>query len=238
MSEPFVFKQFSVAQDRCAMKIGTDAVLLGAWASLEHDPESILDIGSGTGVIALQLAQRSPAGTIDAVEIDEQAFQQCVENFENSPWADRLFCYHASVQEFASEIDETYDLIVSNPPFYSEDYRSKDKSRDMARFTAAMPFEHLLICAAHLLSEKGILAVVIPKKEQDNFISLAKKQGVFLRRICEVRGTADAEVKRVLLEFSPKPFELPVVENLTIEIRRHQYTEAYKNLVKDFYLKL
>ena len=104
----FKFKAFEVAQDRCAMKIGTDGVLLGAWAPLAHLPESILDIGTGTGVIALMLAQRSEAMTIDALELDDHAYEQAMENFETSPWGDRLFCYHAHLYEFAAEMDEEF----------------------------------------------------------------------------------------------------------------------------------
>lgn len=117
MQKLFQFKQFTINQDRCAMKIGTDAVLLGAWAPIEHQPLSILDIGAGTGVLSLMLAQRCDAMTIDAIEIDDNAYEQCVENFENSPWSDLLFCYHASLEEFTEEIEETFDLIVCNPPF-------------------------------------------------------------------------------------------------------------------------
>jgi tRNA1Val (adenine37-N6)-methyltransferase len=127
MSLPFHFKEFSIHQDRCAMKIGTDGVLLGAWATINPDANQILDLGAGTGIIALQLAQRNAFADIDAIEIDDAAFEQCTDNFENSPWADRLFCYHASAQEFATEMNEAYDLIVSNPPFYSPSER-KDES--------------------------------------------------------------------------------------------------------------
>ena len=237
MTPPFHFKQFSVAQDRCAMKIGTDGVLLGAWATLAHEPMSLLDIGAGTGVIALQLAQRSTAITIDAVEIDPDAHEQCVDNFEASPWADRLFCYHASIQEYASEIEESYDLIISNPPFYSEDYKSEDLARDTARFTDALPFEHLIVCSAHLLSEEGILAVILPKKEETAFISLAEKHGLYPKRICRVRGNINSEEKRSLMEFSLQDNEVHM-ESLTIEMDRHQYTPEYIELVRDFYLKM
>ena len=123
--QPFHFKEFSVAHDKCAMKIGTDAVLLGAWVECEQ-ANSILDIGTGTGIIALQMAQRSFAELIDAIEIEGNAYEQAVENFEQSIWGDRLFCYHASLQEFVEEMDEKYDLIISNPPFYTSTFKEKD----------------------------------------------------------------------------------------------------------------
>jgi len=237
MSSPFQFKEFTIHQDRCAMKIGTDGVLLGAWVSVRKNIFSILDIGSGTGVIALQLAQRTQAELIDAIEIDENAFEQCVDNFENSPWADRLFCYHASAQDFATEIDEAYDLIISNPPFYSEDYKTENDARDTARFTDALPFEHLIGCVYNLLSEDGIFALILPRKEEDSFIEMASEAGLFPKRICRVRGNVTSEEKRSLIEFSFQTNEVQI-ELLIIENQRHIYTEAYKNLVQDFYLKM
>ena len=244
MSKPFTFKHFTVHQDRCAMKIGTDGVLLGAWVSLMEEPARILDIGTGTGVIAMQLAQRSSAQTIDAIEIDAQAFEQCTDNFEASPWSERLFCYHAAIQEFASEIDDTYDLIISNPPFYSENYKPDEKARSIARFNEALPFEHLVVCAAHLLSDLGTFAVILPKKEEIEFIQLAQETGLYPKRICRVRGSVSSEEKRSLLEFSFLPkdkqsLEKEIkIESLTIESDRHNYTEDYIQLVKDFYLKM
>src|SRR6476620_10639106 len=130
----FNFKQFTVVQDRCAMKVGTDGVLLGAWTPLVNNPYNILDIGTGTGIIALMLAQRSHAEQIDAIEIDDAAYEQATENFENSPWNDRLYCYHAGLDEFVDEVEEEFDLIVSNPPFYTENYKSDNEQRDAARF--------------------------------------------------------------------------------------------------------
>lgn len=220
------------------MKVGTDGVLLGAWVSLDPDPRSILDIGAGTGLIALQLAQRSIAETIDAIEIDTDAYEQCVENFENAPWADRLFCYHASLQEFAMELeDESYDLIVSNPPFYTDDYKPNDSARNTARFTDTLPFEHLIGAVHQLLSEDGIFATILPIKEKNHFISLASDAGLYPKRICTVKGSITSEEKRVLLEFSFTEMP-PEHESLTLELARHEYTEAYLNLVRDFYLKL
>ncbi|RMA66371.1 tRNA1(Val) (adenine(37)-N6)-methyltransferase [Ulvibacter antarcticus] len=237
MSLPFQFKEFTIEQDRCAMKIGTDSVLLGAWISLENNPSKILDIGAGTGILALQMAQRSFAETIDAVEIDNDAFEQCTENFENSPWGDRLYCYHASAQEFATDIDETYDLIISNPPFYSEDFKTESEARDMARFTDSLPFEHLIGCVHALLSKEGEFALILPRKEEEHFISLASEAGLYPNRICRVRGTATSEEKRSLICFSFRSTTTEI-SSLTIEIERHKYTEDYKNFVKDFYLKM
>ena len=144
------------------MKVGTDGVLLGAWAPIIQQPYSILDIGTGTGIIALMLAQRSNAAQIDALEIDEKTYEQATNNFENSPWNDRLFCFHAGLDEFMEEPEDEYDLIVSNPPFYAEDYKTNDDQRDLARFQDALPFEDLIEAADLLLSENGIFAVIIP----------------------------------------------------------------------------
>ena len=235
--QPFKFKQFTVHQDQCAMKVGTDGVLLGAWAPLGHSPETILDIGAGTGVVALMLAQRSTAQLIDAIEIDDKAYEQCVSNFEQSPWGDRLFCYHASVQEFALEIDDQYDLIVSNPPFYPEAYKTPDKQRNLARFEDALPFGHLLACAAKLLSPSGIFAVIIPFEEEERFTAIASSVGLFVREVLHIKGTPTAKIKRSMIAFSFK--KQSVLSNeLVIETARHQYTEAYKDLTGEFYLKM
>jgi len=138
-NKSFQFKQFGIQQDKAAMKVGTDGVLLGAWVSLASKPLSILDIGAGTGLIALMMAQRSDAELIDAIEINDEAYEQAVENFENSDWGDRLFCYHASLQEFSDEIDDTYDLIISNPPFYTSTYKELSKERALARHAESLP---------------------------------------------------------------------------------------------------
>lgn len=236
-SKPFAFKYFKVTQDKCAMKIGTDGVLLGAWSSLEKNPFSILDIGAGTGILSLMLAQRSRAQLIDAIEIDDQAYEQCVENFEQSPWGDRLFCYHASLEEFAEDIEDKYDLIICNPPFYSEDFKTDNKQRDLARFQDAMPFEYLLECVSKLLSEQGTFNVVIPFKEEDNFIELASQLNLFPNTILQIKGNPNTLIKRSLIEFSFQNTDTKTAE-LIIEKERHKYTEDYINLTKDFYLKM
>lgn len=234
----FSFKQFSIQQDRCAMKIGTDGVLLGAWTPIENNPFSILDIGAGTGVIALMLAQRSNAEQIDALEIDEEAYEQSVDNFEYSPWSDRLFCFHAGLDEFVEEPEDEYDLIVSNPPFYTDDYKSDNEQRDLARFADAMPFEDLIEAADLLLSENGIFAVIIPYKEEQNFLALAKDYELYPLKITRVKGTPTTEIKRSLLAFSRnEKIDFPIDE-LIIETSRHQYTPEYIELTKDFYLKM
>lgn len=219
------------------MKIGTDGVLLGAWTSLEKNPDTILDIGTGTGIIALQLAQRSDAGTIDALEIDGNAYEQAVDNFENSDWGDRLFCYHASLQEFTEEIDDTYDLIVSNPPFYTDEFETENSARNIARFTSSLSFKELLFSVSKLLSKEGVFSVIIPFKEEKNFIQLASKVNLFPLSICRVKGTSTSKTKRSLLEFSFRESDIEI-EELVIEIERHEYTQAYKDLVEDFYLKM
>ena len=234
----FTFKKFSIEQNRCAMKIGTDGVLLGAWVPLEQNPFSILDIGTGTGIIALMLAQRSTAQQIDALEIDENAYEQATDNFENSPWNDRLFCFHAGLDEFMEEPEDEYDLIVSNPPFYAEDYKTNNEQRDLARFQDALPFEDLIEAADLLLSENGILAVIIPFKEEERFMAIAKEFELYPIKITRVKGTPTTEIKRSLLAF--KRYELPALDSdeLIIETARHQYTPEYIELTKEFYLKM
>lgn len=237
MSSTFNFKQFRIVQDRCAMKIGTDAVLLGAWTPLINNPYSILDIGTGTGILSLILAQRSNAAQIDAIEIEENAYEQATDNFEESPWNDRLFCFHAGLDEFMEEPEDEYDLIISNPPFYTDDYKTEDKQRDLARFEDALPFEDLVEAADLLLSENGIFSVIIPFKEEEQFLALAKEFELYPLKITRVKGTPTTETKRSLLAFT-RIQQTPLIDELIIETARHQYTPEYINLTKDFYLKM
>jgi tRNA1Val (adenine37-N6)-methyltransferase len=174
------------------------------------------------------------------VEVDEKAYEQAVENFEKSDWGDRLYCYNATFQEFADEIaaeEESYDLIVSNPPFYTDSFESEDFSRNKARFTSSLSFEELLVGVSKILSENGIFSTIIPFKEETNFINIAKEHHLFLNKVCRVQGNTKSEVKRSLLAFSFQETEIQET-HLIIEIARHQYTEDYIKLTKDFYLKM
>jgi tRNA1Val (adenine37-N6)-methyltransferase len=234
----FTFKQFSVNQNRCAMKIGTDGVLLGAWSPIPDNCYSVLDVGTGTGIIALMMAQRSLAEQVDAIEIDENAFEQASDNFENSPWSDRLFCFHAGLDELIEEPEDEYDLIISNPPFYTENYKTEDVQRDLARFADAMPFEMLIEAADLLLSENGIFSVIIPFKEEEHFLALAKEFELYPIKITRVKGTPTSEIKRSLLAFQRNEIRNIEINELVIETMRHEYTAEYIGLTRDFYLKM
>lgn len=235
----FQFKQFSVSQAESAMKISTDSVLLGAWVSVSNHIHKIVDVGAGTGVIALMLAQRSNAEVIDAVEIDEKAYIECTNNFEDSAWGDRLFCYFASFEEFVAEMnDEQYDLVISNPPFYTSDSNAVQTARNQARFEHFLPFSTLIEGASQLLSDVGTFAVIIPYAEETNFIDLAKQHRLFPNKITRVKGNATSEVKRSLIAFTKTQLEVYPINVLIIEKERNVYTDEYISLTKDFYLKM
>ncbi|MBP2831744.1 methyltransferase [Aquimarina sp. U1-2] len=219
------------------MKIGTDGVLLGTWAPLQGTESTILDIGTGTGIIALIIAQRSNAETIDALEIDTDAFEQAVDNFETSPWGDRLFCYHASFQEFTEEIEGKYDFILSNPPFFSENYKTEHQKRNAARFQDSLPFEHLLYGVSKLMTNDGKFAVILPFREEQNFIALAKQYSLYAHKITRVKGNSSSKIKRSMIVFGFHQVAIATNE-LIIENSRHHYTQEYIDLTKDFYLNM
>ena len=220
------------------MKVGTDGVLLGAWCSLESLPKTILDIGTGTGIISLMLAQRSSAITIDGVEVDPSAYMQTVDNFENSDWSDRLYCYNTSFQKFVDDTNkETYDLIVSNPPFYTEDYITKNSSRNKARFTSSLTFKELIGGISKILSKSGFFSTIIPFKEESTFICLAEQHSLYLNKICRVQGNKNSDIKRSLMTFSFNKVKISET-NLIIENSRHKYTKEYEELTNNFYLKM
>ena len=222
------------------MKIGTDGILLGAWCSLKYNTNKILDIGSGTGVISLMLAQRFNNTTIDSVEIEKNAYEQSVENFERSVWADRLFCFHSTFQDFANELKEdgqTYDLIISNPPFYTDNVKNNNRARNKARSTSFLSFVELISGVSKILSNQGEFTTIIPFKEEVKFIEISKQNKLFLNKICRVKGNNNSDIKRSLLTFSFYKKKLDE-NNLIIETSRHLYTDEYINLTKDFYIKM
>jgi tRNA1Val (adenine37-N6)-methyltransferase len=237
LDKHFQFKQFIIQQNKTAMKVGTDGVLLGSWAKISTKAERILDIGTGTGLIALMMAQRSAAKVIDAVELNKAAYQQAKENFKASNWSKRLSCYRASFQEFANDMEGDYDLIVSNPPFYISTQKTVLEDRAMARHSDCLPFSELLLGVAKLLNKKGSCAFIIPFSEQDSFIVLAEKEGLFISQITHVKGNNESPIKRSLLQFLFVKNEI-LTKELVIENSRHIYTKDYIKLVKEFYLKM
>ena len=222
------------------MKIGTDGVLLGAWCSLKESTKKILDVGSGTGVISLMLAQRFNNATIDSVELENNAHKQSVENFERSVWADRLFCFHSTFQDFAKERKEdgeTYDLIISNPPFYTDNVKNNNRARNKARSTSFLSFVELISGVSKILSNQGEFTTIIPFKEEVKFIEISKQNKLFLNKICRVKGNNNSDIKRSLLTFSFYKKKIDE-NNLIIETSRHLYTDEYINLTKNFYIKM
>lgn len=232
--KPFRFKQFDIYQDRTAMKVGTDGVLLGAWSNLESGNQ-ILDIGAGTGLISLMLAQRFPNANIQAVELDTDAYNQAEENFINSKFSDRLTIKKTAIQEFES--DTKFDLIVSNPPFFINNERIELDARKTARQQETLTFDELLAKSASLLQEDGVACYVIPFDLEENFLQIAKKSNLYPFKITYVKGNKNVDFKRSLIALKFNPQKTTNTQ-LIIEEARHQYTEDYINLTKEFYLKM
>jgi tRNA1Val (adenine37-N6)-methyltransferase len=235
----FQFKQFSITQNTTAMKVGTDGVLLGAWCSCREG--ELLDIGTGTGLIAIMIAQRAKATLIDAVEIEATAYQQTLENISNCSWSDRISAYHSSIQEFcpnlsADKAGKKYDGIISNPPFFVDATKAPNSERNTARHTDDLSFTDLIDAVVRLLNPDGIFSLILPITESIEFIQLAKEQKLFINRKCIVKPNPAKPAKRVLMEFSFHKKEI-IKEELTIETEtRHQYTKEYISLTQDFYL--
>lgn len=222
------------------MKIGTDGILLGAWAQAEQ-PQRILDIGTGTGLIALMMVQRFPSAIVDAVEIEPNAAEQAARNFSVSPWPQRLHLYHQSIQSFSASglPDKVYSLIVSNPPWFVDSLKSNESSRNLARHTDSLGHEDLLNSVRLLLHRSGRFAVVLPFDESTSFVHSAHERNLFCRRQCLIRSKPGLSPNRILLEFETVPAESPVIlQELTIENEQHHdYTESFRLLTRDFYLR-
>jgi len=233
MSNPyFQFKQFTVYHDLCAMKVGTDGVLLGAWTDCRGSND-ILDVGTGSGLIALMLAQRSEA-RIDALDIDEGACTQAICNVNNSIFKDRINVIRSDYGDFNPE--KQYDLIVSNPPYFSNSLQALEKKRNLARHNHALSFEVLIKKSAELLTAKGKLALILPIEAFDIIRMHTENAGLFLCRKTLVRPKQDVPPKRILLEYSNIKC-LSVSSEIYIEKERHVYSEEFRNLTTDFYLK-
>ena len=229
----FRFKEFSVNQEKSAMKIGTDGVLLGAWANPEN-AKRILDVGTGTGLISLMLAQRFPTSEIWGLEIDENAANEAKLNFELSPFADRLNLVHSSIQKYES--DQKFDCIISNPPFFDWTHQN-DTARNTARQQSDLTLNELLIHTDRLLSETGIAAFILPFDKEPEFVDFAENLNLYPTKITRVRGNEKSPLKRSLIQFSRIKSSVEIDE-LIIEIERNVYTEDYIQLTKAFYLKM
>ena len=238
----FDFKQFRIEQDRCAMKVGTDGVLMGAWA---EGGRRILDIGTGTGVIALMMAQRFADATVTAIDIDDEACAQARENASASPFANRVSVVHSSVQSFAADFLEKcsqndslklFDSIVSNPPFFEQSLKNPDQRKATARHTDSLPFADLFECASQLLSDDGVFSVIIPVEKLESFSSNAYLSGFYITRQCMIKTTLKKPAKRCLLTFKK---HLPTsVERTEFYLQNDDGTRSdwYRNLTGNFYL--
>ena len=229
----FEFKQFRIEQQRSAMKVGTDGVLLGSWAEVK-DACRILDVGAGTGLIALMLAQRSEA-RIDAVEIDVTASEEAKFNFEQSGWNDRLNAINEDFHLFSGLTHETYDLIVSNPPFFINSLKTKNEALSVARHNDMLTFGQLISGARKLLNPCGRLCLIIPFTSNVEFRESARLAGFYLRQQLSIFPKAGRAPKRILLEFSLEP-GYPLENELIVLDQSGLYTSNYKLLTSPFYL--
>ena len=229
----FEFKQFTVQQDQCAMKVGTDGVLLGAWVSV-HRENRILDIGTGTGILALMLAQRS-SSEIVAVEIEPSACRQAMENISNSPWKSRILAINTSIQEYSEKNNSSFDLIISNPPFFSNSLKTPHLERTLARHNDQLSPEEILSSVRRLLNPDGRFALILPYVESTLFIVDAAMHEFYCTRKTMVKSSAQKKPHRILMEFS-RSRRKPEESELVIYDDFGNYTQGYRELTKEFYL--
>ena len=232
-SQPFEFKQFNIAQDACTMKVGTDGILLGASVDI-NEVDTILDIGCGSGLIGIMLAQRTKKSVIHAVEIDEAAYDQAAKNMELSPWSKRLEAFRCSIQDYSMVADHRYDLIVSNPPFFSGGTFSANEDRNNVRHTVKLPNGDLLMAARKLLNKNGRFCVILPYIEGLRFQEQAEQYGFYCTKTTEVVPKVDRPVERLMLQFEQEAKEM-IEDELIVHNDDGSYTEAYVDLTKAFY---
>lgn len=232
----FAFKKFTIKQDKCAMKVGTDAVLLGAWV-IPNGSKTILDIGTGTGVISLMLAQKTNAAIV-AIDIDKDSTEQAAVNVAESDFRDRVEVKHLSFQELARTTESKFDLIVTNPPYFIDSLKNQeDNSRKTARHNDHLPFEDLIGGVKKLLNDKGKFCLILPKNEAAIFRKIAEQKGLYLSKLLRIRTRADKESeKRHLMQFEFKETEFSESTLVLEENESGSYTAAYKEFTKDYYL--
>ncbi|MFA6923834.1 MAG: methyltransferase [Bacteroidales bacterium] len=237
MSEKyFRFKQFVINQENAAMKVGTDAVILGAYVNPQN-AKKILDVGTGTGIIALMLAQKSDA-VIDAVEIDKNSFLQAKENFENSKWEKRINVYNESFQEYSKKISFKYDIIVSNPPYFVNSYKSIFEEKNITKHNVNLSLNELIECSTNILDCSGIIYLIIPSDNLQKIVLLAEKEKLYCNEVLNIFPKPYSKPKRAVLKFEFVEKKL-IEKKLTLENEeRHDYTDEYKNFTRDFYLFL
>ena len=233
--DSFTFKQFVVRQERCAMKVGTDGTLLGAWAELAKADGHVLDIGTGTGLMALMMAQRYPKARVTAIDIDEMAVSQARENVARSPFADRIEVRQADVNAFEST--EMFDSIVCNPPFFNHALVCPDNQRTQARHTTSLSYQQLMSAAWRLLNEEGLFSVIIPNDFFRQLESEAHLAGFFLTRVFGVRTIEGKPIKRYLIELRKNPHTEMIKKEVLIDDSPNVRSEWYRELTKDFYIK-
>ena len=230
----FEFKKFTVYQERCAMKVGTDGTLLGAWASAPAGACRILDIGTGTGLIALMMAQRYPEAEVTGIDIDGEAVSQAMENTSASPFSNRVHIIQADIADYTVE---PFGAIVCNPPYFVDSLTSPDPSRTLARHTGLLTYKTLIQSVKRLLKDEGVFSMVIPVDYRSQLLSEAALADLLLSKECLIKTTPDKAPKRCLLEFR----ELPVISVASttevLEVRAGVRSDWYHNLTKDFYLK-
>lgn len=229
----FHFKHFSMYHDRSTMKVGTDAVMLGAWAEVRPD-DWVLDIGTGCGIIALMLAQKG-AWRIHGVDLDEASVYEAANNFEASQWRDRIFAFHADIRRF--QLGCKYDLVISNPPFFLHSYKCDEDRRNQARHTdTSLTFSDLVISAKRLMKPEGRLALVLPERESHDFLSIAGVHNLFPYKIQEIIPVRGKEPNRLNMELRFGAPQEVITTSLTMRDEENQFTQEYHDLLKDFYL--
>jgi tRNA1Val (adenine37-N6)-methyltransferase len=232
----FQFKQFTIQQAHAAMKVGTDGVLLGAWASVPGPGGRVLDVGTGTGLIALMVAQRTKSVTVDALEIDPLTARQAKENFQNSPWKKRIHCIQSSFQDFYAHCRIQYDLIICNPPFFSGSFKTPSREKNLARHDDSLSLEELFKGSVMIMKKTTIISLILPVQKLQQAMELISEYKMHCNRITRVKPVEMKPAKRVLLEVSYMYGEL-IEDELTIETdKRHVYSGKFKRLIEEFYL--